>query len=111
MTTFLKLMSISFLILINGSYKHCITIKLILVRECIVCHYSFFNHGFEFQRSVWNGSHDLTILCLNISDIAIITVKGVEFRCIIHEIRKSKAIQLLENTGLDNFGYIKNVCQ
>ena len=33
----------------------------------------FFNHGFKFQDSVCNGCHDLTMLCLNLSDIAIIT--------------------------------------
>ena len=41
--------------------------------ECMVCHYWFFNHGLELQNSVCNGCHDLTVLCLNISDIAIIT--------------------------------------
>lgn len=40
----------------------------------------FFNHGFEFQDSVWNGYHDLIILCLNTSNITIITVKGVNYR-------------------------------
>ena len=35
------------------------------------------NHGFNFQDSVCNGCHDLTILNVNISDIAIITVKSI----------------------------------
>ena len=43
-------------------------------KECMVCQYWFFNHGFRFQDSVCNGCHDLTILYLNISNIAIITV-------------------------------------
>ena len=34
--------------------------------------------------------------CVNISDTTIITVKGVDFRCIIHDISKSEAIRLLE---------------
>ena len=38
-------------------------------KECMIYHYWFFNYGFEFQDSVYNGSHDLTMLCLNISDI------------------------------------------
>ena len=36
-------------------------------KECIVCHYYFFNHGFDFQDSFCNGCYDLTMLCLNIS--------------------------------------------
>ena len=42
--------------------------------------FKFFNHGFKFQDSICNGCHDLTTLCLNISDIAIITVKGAAYR-------------------------------
>ena len=46
-------------------------------KECIICHYFFFNHGFKFQDSVCNGCHDLTMFSVNISDIAIITVTNV----------------------------------
>ena len=58
---------------------------------------SFFNHGFEFQDYVYNGCHNLTMLCLNISDVGIITIKNVDYRCIIHSINKSEAINLLAN--------------
>ena len=64
--------------------------------ECMVCHYWFFYHGLKFQDSVCNGFHDLIILCLNISDILIITVKNVDYLCIIHNISKSEASNLLE---------------
>ena len=43
----------------------------------------------------------------NISDIAIITVKGVDYHCIIFDISKSDATNLLENSVLDDIGYIK----
>ena len=72
----------------------------------MICHYWFFNHGFKFQDSVSNGCHDLTILCLNIRNIAIITVKNLDYQCIIHNISKSEAINLLENSVLENCGYI-----
>ena len=29
-------------------------------KECMICHYWFFNHGFEFQDSVCNGRHDFS---------------------------------------------------
>ena len=45
-------------------------------------------------------------LCVNISDIVIIDVKKVEYRCIIHNISKSGAIRLLEDSVLDDCGYI-----
>ena len=49
-------------------------------KECMICHYLFFNRGFEFQDSVCNGCHDLTMLCFNISDITIIIAKNVNYR-------------------------------
>ena len=55
-----------------------------------------FNHWSKFQVSVYNGSHNLTILCLNINNVAIITVTGVGYYCIVHDISKSEAIHLLE---------------
>ena len=75
-------------------------------KECIVCHFWFSNHGFKFQSSVCNDYHDLAMLCLNLSDIAIITAKSADYRCIIHGISKSGAIHLLEIFVLDDCGYI-----
>ena len=46
------------------------------------------------------------MLSFNISDIAIITIKNVDYRCIIHKISKSEAISLLENSVLEDRGYI-----
>ena len=46
------------------------------------------------------------MLCLNISDIAIVTVKGVDYHCILYEITKSETIHLLENSVHDDRGYI-----
>ena len=71
-------------------------------KECIIFHYLFFNHGFKFQDYVCNGCHDLSILCLNISNIDIITVRNVDYRRIIHNINKSEAINLLEISVLED---------
>ena len=75
-------------------------------KECMICHYWLFNHGFEFQDSVRNSCHDLTMLSVTINDINIITVKNVEYCCIIYDISKSEAINLLENSVLEDRGYI-----
>ena len=50
--------------------------------------------------------HDSTMLCHNISDIVIMTVKDIDYRCIIHDISKSDAIHMLENYVLDDRGYM-----
>ena len=75
-------------------------------KECMICHYWLFNHGFRFQDYVCNGCYDLSMLTINISDIAIITFKNVYYRCIIHNISKSEAINLLKNSVLEDRGYL-----
>ena len=93
----------------NLNYRCCIKIELTFAKEfifaksnnskeCMICQYCFFNHGFRFQDYVCNGCHGLTMLNVNISNIAIITVKNVNYRCIIHNISKSEAINLLRNS-------------
>ena len=67
----------------------------------MICHYWSFNHGFKFQDYVCDGSHNLTMLNVNISHIAIITVKNVYYRYIIHSISKSEAINLLGNSVVE----------
>ena len=57
-------------------------------KELIIFHYCFFNHGFKFQNSVCNGCHDLAMLYLNFSSIVVITVKDVDYHCIIYGITK-----------------------
>ena len=46
------------------------------------------------------------MLRVNVSDIAIITIKNVDYCCNIHNISKSGAINLLENSVLEDRGYI-----
>ena len=47
-----------------------------------------------------------TCLYLNISDISIITVKDVDYCCIIRNNSKSEAINLVKNSVLEDRGYI-----
>ena len=44
--------------------------------------------------------------CVYISDIVIITVKSADYCCIIHDISKSDAINLLKKYVLDASGYV-----
>ena len=49
------------------------------------------------------------MLSVNISDIAIIIIKNVDYRCMIHNISKSEAINLLENWVFEDRGYITKI--
>ena len=44
--------------------------------------------------------------CVNVTDIAIATVIGVDYRCVTQDITKSAAIHLIKKIALDDRGYI-----
>ena len=76
----------------------------------MICCFWVLNHGFKFQKSVCNGCHDLTMLSVYISNIAIITVTNTDYRCIINNIPKSEAINLfIKRLCLKSLLYIKNI--
>ena len=75
-------------------------------KESMVCHQCFFNQGFTFQKYVCNSGHDL---CLNLSNIAIMPVKSVDYCCIFYKISKFEAILLLENHGFRFQNHICNI--
>ena len=54
----------------------------------------FFNHGFEISDSACNDCHGLTMLIVNKNNIVIMSIKNVDYCCIIHNIVKSEAINL-----------------
>ena len=52
-------------------------------RECDICHYRYFlNYSFKFHPNICNRWHDLLIISINLSDIAILSIKGSDYRCI-----------------------------
>lgn len=59
------------------------------IKENIVCHDWYFDHVIKFRSFVCNDLHNLEMLCLNLSDIPTITVKGADYCCFIHDISKS----------------------
>ena len=70
-------------------------------KECDTCHnWYFLNKNFKFQPNVCNGCHDLLMMSMNLSDIAIINIKGSKYRCIISGIRKNEVINVMQNTDL-----------
>ena len=70
-------------------------------KECDVCHYWYFlNYSFKFQPNVCNRCHDLLMMSMNLSDIAILNIKGSDFCCIIGLIRKNETTNLMQSANL-----------
>ena len=67
-------------------------------KECDICRYWYFlNYDLKFQPNVWNMCHDLLIMSINLGDIAILSIKGSNYHCIISLISKNEARNLMQN--------------
>ena len=67
-------------------------------KECDICRYSYFlNYDLKFQPNVWKVCRDLLIISINLGDIAILSIKGSNYHCIISLISKNEAINLIQN--------------
>ena len=48
-------------------------------KEWDICHYWYFlDKDFNFQLHVCNGCHDLLMMSLNLSDIAVLNIKNLD---------------------------------
>ena len=71
-------------------------------KECHIFHcWYFLDKRFKFQPHVCNGPHDLLMMSMNLSDITVLKIYGVDCRCIITRISKSEAINLMPNIDLN----------
>ena len=69
--------------------------------ESDIFHYFYLvNYSFKFQPNVCNRCHDLLMMSINLSDIAILNIRGSDYCCIISLISKNEAIKLMQNTDL-----------
>ena len=70
-------------------------------KECDACRYWYFlNCSFKFQPNVCNRCHDLLMVSVNLSDIAILNIKSLDYHCIISLISKNEAINLIQTADL-----------
>ena len=70
-------------------------------KKCDNIHHLYFlNYNFKFQPNACNRYHDLLMLFINLSNIAISNIKGSNYCCIISLISKNEAINLMQNADL-----------
>ena len=55
---------------------------------------------------VCNKCHDILMTAYELNIIAILNVKGVDFTCILQDISKTKAANMLNNSVLDDKGVL-----
>ena len=74
-------------------------------KECMIFHYWYFKDiGYKFEPHVCNGCHEKTREAYELKNIAILNVKGVDYRCVLRGVTKNDAIDMLGNCKLDGKG-------
>ena len=70
-------------------------------KVCEICHYWYFlDKDCKFHSNICNRCHDLLMMSMNLSDIAILNIKGFNCCFIFSGISKNEAINLIQNADL-----------
>ena len=70
-------------------------------KECHICHYWYFlDKNFSYQTYLCNGCHDLMQKAMNFNDVAIVSVKGNDYRIHFWYMSKNDAISIMHNSNL-----------
>ena len=82
-------------------------IKASASKECTLCHYWYFKDvGYKFEADVCNKCHNILMTAYKLKSIAILNVKGVDYRCISLGISKNEAVNPLNNSVLEDKGVL-----
>ena len=70
-------------------------------KECNFCHYWYFiDKNFNYQKYLCNGCHDLMQKAMSFNNVAIVSVKGNDYRIHFWYIDKNDAISIMHNSNL-----------
>ena len=66
-------------------------------KECELHHYWFFkDDGFKFEEHVCNGCHDLLTMAHLLKNIAILSAKKANFRCLLMATSKKEVLKKIK---------------
>ena len=75
------------------------------LKECIICHYWYFKDlGYKFEPYACNRCHDISMMTYGLQSITILNVNGVDYRCVLWNMTRNDAINMLSNSKLDSKG-------
>ena len=72
-------------------------------KECDICVIIgiFVDMGFKYEPYLCNGCHDLMQKAMNFNDVAIVSVKGSDYRIHFWYMGKDDAINIMKNSHLN----------
>ena len=89
------------------SLKELISISQINQKECMICHYWYFRDiGYKYEPYVCKGCHDISMVVYDLKDFMILNIECIDYKCYVFNMSKTDAINLLNNSLLDNKGVL-----
>ena len=71
-------------------------------KECDICHYWYFlDRNFKYERYLCNSCHDLMQKTMNFNDVAIVPIKGNDYRIDFWYMSKDDAVSIMNNSNLN----------
>ena len=71
-------------------------------KECEICHYwCFLDKNFNYEPYLKNVRHDLIQKAINFNDVAIVSIKGNDYRIYFWYMNKDDAITIMNNSILN----------
>ena len=64
------------------------------------CNSYFVDKNFSYQPHICNGCHDLMQKAMSFNDVAIVSIKGSDYRIHFWYMRKDDAISIMHNSNL-----------
>ena len=72
-------------------------------KECNICHYWYFlDKNFHYEPYLCNGCHDLMQKAMSFKNVAIVFIKGNDYRIHFYYISKNDAITVMTNSNLND---------
>ena len=70
-------------------------------KEWDICHYWYFKDiGFQYEQYLCNGCHDLMRKAMSFNNVAIVYVKGNDYRIHFWYMSKDDAINMMNSSNL-----------
>ena len=72
------------------------------LKECNICDYWYFlDKNFNYEPHLCNDCHDLMQKVMNFNDVAIVSIKGNDYRIHFWYMSKDDSISIMNNSSLN----------
>ena len=64
----------------------------------------FKNVGYKLDPHVCSDCYDILMIACELQNFAILNVKGVDYRCLLWDVTKNDAVNMMDNSKLGDKG-------